>query len=921
MDFIHLFWLTCILLASAAVKGSGGADGVDANGEPCDYHVTPDGLQAICTHRNLTEVPTDIVEDIAMLDLSHNQLTRLGNASFNRLPHLRLLSLRSNEMTSIETGVFDSLPELYKITLSNNNLTCLPTDVFSHNQKLQIVDLSVNQFVNFPGNAINHVQSLTLLNMEKNSLSRLDFTGFESRNITLLNFKYNNFSSFSEDDFLPLRNAKIKQFTLKKNFLTSLPYGLFRHLEGVQEMILTNNQFRNFSLGSFLGMSSLKTLRLAGNLIAAIEPLAPLPNQTNVMPSLTLLDVQGNRISSVPSRSFWGLANLIRLDIHQSRIKTVQNDSFEGLESLEILDLTGNHLKYVNKETFLVCPRLKSLILQSNPFTGLTPAQFADLVSLESLNLARCQINKLYLQRGGWNLPNLKFLDISYNRLYRLEKYSFYGMANLTTLNISCNNQLATIENGAFVSLDHLQSLGLSGCLLSQIHSPFANLNELSILDMSYTSVELMYELFTGLNNLTRLNMRGSGIDEKSLWNSPSNPPLLSALSTLERLYLKGNQLDGLIPGTFRGLESLQHLELDNSDITVLHEDIFTNLTSLQTLTFDGNHIAELTPRHLSDLSSLYGISIRKNEIRIIATDVFTNNPHLSYLYISHNHLTTIQEGTVLPRKTLDVSNNPFTCNCEFGWFVNWLDQAQVSIIHPEQTNCSPVSPAPFKNRPILSFDPREVCGPKVWVYVITTFAIVTCLMVCIVAYQRRWLINYRLFHLKILLLGRRDGHDGRERLDYEYDINIAFDDDDEKWVRTELKPGLEERLPTFDRIVCGDDDLPLGMFYIDAITEVVEHSYKSVLIVSNRSVDNHAFINKLRLAVDHMNEVELEKIILIFKEDIPDGRLPYLIRLFLSKNKPYFRWSEDKYGQKLMWGKLMQELRYNKKMNDLLPI
>ncbi|XP_030843378.1 insulin-like growth factor-binding protein complex acid labile subunit [Strongylocentrotus purpuratus] len=842
--------------------GHTGADTADLRGVPCHYEITSEGLKAICSHRNLTAVPANLTDDITVLVLAYNQLTNLTNKSFSNLPPLRYLYLKSNNISTIESGAFQALPELCLISLTNNNLTSLPTNIFSRNQKLQIVDLTANRFVSFPGNALNSVPSLTHLRLGRNLLSSLNFTGWRSRNMSSLVLSSNHFSSFHEDDFLPLKETRIILISFIKNNLTSLQSGLFQHLEGVREMRLIGNQIRNFSLHSFLGMSSLETLNVAANVITVIESLAPLPNQTNVLPNLTYLDLQGNRIPSIPPCALWGLGNLIRLDIHQSRIDTLHNDSFEGLESLEILDLTGNHLSYVTKDMFLFSLRLQSLVLPSNWFTELSPKQIGDTASLTSLNLARCRITNLKQQRGGWNLQNVRFLDISHNRLVRIDKNSFYGMANLTTLNVSYN-QLTTIENGAFASIGRLRILSLSYLsYLGQVYSPFTNLNELAILDMSHTSVALSYELFTGLSNLRRLYMRGSGLTASSFWDSHTEDlPVLSALSTLERLYLKGNKLESLKPGTFQGLQNLQNLEMDSSDIRSLNEDIFMNLTSLHFLSINENHIAELTSRHLADLSSLVGVSIKSNEIKGLAADVFANNPKLSYLYISHNHLTTIKEGTVLSRQKLDVSNNPFSCNCELRWFVDWIDKVKVSIIHPDRTNCSSASLAPFKNQPILAFDPTEVCGTKVWVYIITTFVIVTCLMVCVVAYQRRWLINYNLFHLKLVFLGRRDDHDGRERLDYEYDINLAFHDDDEQWVRATMKPGLEERLPDFDRIVCGDDDLPLGMYYIEAITEVFEQSYKSILIVSNRAVDNHSFISKLRLAVDQMNEVELEKL------------------------------------------------------------
>eukprot|EP00057_Strongylocentrotus_purpuratus_P021784 XP_011676258.1 PREDICTED: leucine-rich repeat-containing protein 15-like [Strongylocentrotus purpuratus] len=677
MESIGLLWICCMLASSLMMDfiGHTGADAKDLRGVPCHYDITSEGLKATCSHRYLTAVPTNLTHDITVLDLTQNQLTKLDNTSFTSLPHLRYLYLQSNNMSTIESGAFQALPELCSISLTNNNFTSLPTNIFSRNQNLQIVDLSANRFVSFPGNALNSVPSLTRLSLEKNLLSSLNFTGWRSRNMTSLVLSSNNFSSLHEDDFLSLKEARIDLISFAKNNLTSLENGLFQNLDGVREMSLTDNQISKLSFHLFLGMSSLETLHMASNLISAIEPLAPLPNQTNVIPNLTYLDLQSNRIPSIPPRAFWGLGNLIQLDIHQSRIDTLQNDSFKGLESLEILDLTGNHLSYVTKDMLLFSSRLQSVVLSSNWFTELSPKQFGDIASLTSLNLARCRITDLRPQSGGWNLRNLKVLDISYNRLVRIDKNSFYGMANLTTLDISNNRLLTTIENGAFASIGRLQSLSLSHLsYLGQLHSPFTNLIELTILDMSYTSVALSYELFTGLSNLRRLSMRGSGLSASSFWDS--------------------------------------HTE----DLPVAVQ-------------------SERAPEDL-----MYGV-------------------------------------------------------------------------------------------------------PKTW------------------------------------------NHDGRARLDYEYDINLAFDDDDEQWVRGILKPGLEERLTDFDRIVCGDDDLPLGMYYIEAITEVFDQCYKSILIVSNRAVDNHSFISKLRLAVDQMNEVELEKGILIFKEDIPDGRLPYLVRLFLNRD------------------------------------
>ena len=107
----------------------------------------------------------------------------------------------------------------------------------------------------------------------------------------------------------------------------------------------------------------------------------------------------------------------------------------------------------------------------------------------------------------------------------------------------------------------------------------------------------------------------------------------------------------------------------------------------------------------------------------------------------------------------------------------------------------------------------------------------------------------------------------------------------------------------------------------MDAIDYVIENSFKIIVIVSNASVNDAHFLTQLQMAVEHMNEVQLEKVVMVFREDIPDNQLPYLVRLFLSKNKPYFEWTDDRFGQRLFWMKLEKTLRFNKKMSGLLPV
>ena len=170
-------------------------------------------------------------------------------------------------------------------------------------------------------------------------------------------------------------------------------------------------------------------------------------------------------------------------------------------------------------------------------------------------------------------------------------------------------------------------------------------------------------------------------------------------------------------------------------------------------------------------------------------------------------------------------------------------------------------------------------------------------------------------------IVGYHEITEDRDPEDYEFQLNLMFHDDDEWWVNDFMKPFLEQEMPHLERIIFGDADLHPGSFYLNAIYDVIENSHKTILLLSNQSVDDTWYMTKLRMAVEHMNDTKLEKVILIFLEDIDDDHLPYLVRLLLSRNKPYLLWTEDEEGQEVFWAKVQKSMRSNRQMNHVIPV
>ena len=352
----------------------------------------------------------------------------------------------------------------------------------------------------------------------------------------------------------------------------------------------------------------------------------------------------------------------------------------------------------------------------------------------------------------------------------------------------------------------------------------------------------------------------------------------------------------------------------------MINPNLFRNLISLKELYLNQNTILSISADHFKNLNSLIGIKLQRNQIKgVLNKGLFRNNTNLNWVDLSKNAITGIARDTWLPMKTLDVSENLFSCVCDLQWFRNHLDISNLTLNNVNKT----ISLPQFVGKSILEFDPQMACGVNVLAYTCSSLLILSLIVGITLAYRYRWWLNYKCFHIKLFIVGFYELEDGREHLDYDYDIDIICPDSDEAWTKEEFLGALTEHAPQFDRerIVCGEDDLPLGGVRMDAIDYVIENSFKIVVIVSIASVNDAHFLTQLQMAVEHMNEVQLEKVVIVFREDIPDNQLPYLVRLFLSKNKPYFRWTGDEYGQRLFWEKLVKVLRANKKMNGLLPI
>ncbi|XP_030853178.1 slit homolog 1 protein-like [Strongylocentrotus purpuratus] len=579
-----------------------------------------------------------------------------------------------------------------------------------------------------------------------------------------------------------------------------------------------------------------------------------------VYPLINSLDISFNDIRVIESAAFYPLKGLMNLSLfYNQRIVLPATSVFMMSSQLSFLDLTETNLTSLPNDTLKWSPHLDTVILFRN--------------RLSSINVSSCGMHA-------------NIVIMTSNQLKHLTAEYFTFVCHTDILDLR-DNPIQSVDPDVIASL-HVRFLNLGACRLSD---------------------EVLANIILGIS---KSDIEGVTIQQGSVGAFPEGffDPLNPFLSFFP-------------PAIFRQLSVLQELNLEYCAITNLHPLVFSGLESLQKLSLEGNNIQHIHDDALSGLGQINSINFKGNQIEYLGELMFSNKWKVTNLSLADNKLTHLNRRTFKPIfssiSLLDISMNPIDCNCDLKWLIDWINKPIRTLIDKDKTICSSESLERFREKPLLDVDPNELCIINGLLFLIP-LASIGLVVISVLLYHYRWQLRYKLFLLKLAAVGYKEMRDARDHNEYEFDVNIIFYDDDEEWIREQLRPALEERLPQFQRNVCGDDDLVLGMHYLDSVDYVVSHSYKTIIVLSRAAVQDRWFILKFRTAMDHVSDTLTEFVVVVFLEDIPDDEMPFLARLYLNDGRPYIHWTEDMRGQEYFWDELTKTLTINLRTNDLIP-
>lgn len=340
--------------------------------------------------------------------------------------------------------------------------------------------------------------------------------------------------------------------------------------------------------------------RIASLVVRA--PTDPVAGDFDGMTNLGELDLKWSGDGPLPATVFGGLVNVVKLVLTGPGLEA---GALDPLESLDILHLNGG--ESLAAGLFAQLPDLEQLLLHDYDLAGLPAGSFRGLGSLTTLSIAGSRIGTV--EQGAFDgLGALSRLFLIQSEIGSLESGAFQGLPDLRTLQLYSNN-LTRLVPGTFDGLSEVEWLNLQRNELSELdRQSFRGLLSIEYLWLDDNRLKTLPEgVFSDLTTLRwRLYLSGNQLESLA-------PGTFAELGNLLALYLDRNQLEDLAPGTFDGLTNLTVLDLADNALKELRAGLFDPVPSLGELRLHGNRLTRLPDGIFAGLTRLTAATLRDN--------------------------------------------------------------------------------------------------------------------------------------------------------------------------------------------------------------------------------------------------------------------------------------------------------------------
>ncbi|XP_054238901.1 toll-like receptor 3 [Indicator indicator] len=822
---------------------------------------------ADCSHLKLTQIPSDLPDNITGLDISHNQLRQLGPANLTKYSQLVYLNAGYNTISKLQPELCQSVPLLQVLKLEHNQLYKLPDRVFASCTNLTELNLGYNR-IYITNDTFKTLENLNILDLSHNFLKSANLgSQHRLKNLRELILDKNQITELKKEDFSFLSNTSLNSLHLSSNPLKEFHTGCFHAIGNIFGLILNDVELgenRTTKLCTELSNTAIQNLSLSHVKLSFIDNSTFQGLQGT---NLTVLNLAQNSLSVIQDDSFQWLSSLQYLNLKDNNIH-LSSRLFYGLSKLKYLNMINSLSGKIEDYSFHWLYNLEYLIMDNNNFPGITANMFTGLNNLKYLSLCNCNIN-----------------------LQKITNKTFSSLANssLQVLNLT-KTRVSTMESGAFSSLGQLKILDLGLNEISQeLKGPeFKGLNLIQVIYLSYNkNVTLRSESFIFVPSLRKLMLRKVGCSNLALSPSPFHP-----LKNLTVLDISNNNIANVKDDLFDGLHKLNILDLQHNNLARLWKHanpggpvlFLKDLPNLHILNLKSNGLDEIPVQAFKGLFQLKYLDLGSNNLNLLPATLFDDQTSLNSLNLQKNLITSVEEKVFGPpfkkMRILEMDSNPFDCTCEsIAWFADWLNVTQTYIPGLEsQYICN--TPPKYYGSLVLHFD-SSACkdsAPFKLMFVITTITVMLLIFIVLGIHFEGWRIAF-YWNISInRILGFKELD--RQQEEFDYDAYIIHARQDKNWVSKNLM-SLEKNNHFPIKFCLEERDFEAGISEFTATVDSIKRSRKIIFVVTEHLLQDPWCKNfKVYHALQQAIEQSRDSIILIFLHDIQDYKLYYSLHL-----------------------------------------
>lgn len=448
-------------------------------------------------------------------------------------------------------------------------------------------------------------------------------------------------------------------------------------LKRVSSITILNSTLEQIDVNAFHGLYNLNQLNLGGNHLALLEPDMFANNRHLERLSLSRNPLKYMQVQPSPYNGYFlNIPSLQELDLSECNLSHLLPTMFNKLTTLTYINLASNNISYIGKETFAPLVDLLDLDLSDNKLSQLRSDMFANNLELSSLNM---QNNRLTSLRGV-RIKSLQKLDLSLCKFSTVDADTFFGFPDIRDLNLS-GNAITAINSNAFQHMTKLQNLDLSN---NKLTGPLPN--DIFINNIQLETLKLANN--PEMNKFPEKGFQGEFsemyiLDATNCGLTHLEEHDLKKMNRIERLYLRGNEIQYIKPGVLS--PKVVFLDLSDNKIAHLDKVSFPFGSSLKQLHLSGNPLKTISPADFINTTRLTRLNLKSCDLQQL-WDSYDSGLQplkvLSYLNLANNkikNLTVKDYKYVEYVQTLVLSGNPLMCSDDLKKLIKLLTENGVA--------------------------------------------------------------------------------------------------------------------------------------------------------------------------------------------------------------------------------------------------